>query len=201
MHENSMLMFEKYALPLFRGVRGVLEIGPDNIESSSYRRKVNDPSLRWDTLDIYAHPSLTFTAVSEYEFPIPSDEYDIVLCGQVLEHVRKVWRWLPELNRVCKPSGHVVVIAPASWPYHEAPIDCWRVYAEGMTALMEDSGLEVLTSRSETLEGRPGRRFIPGRSLSYMGWKGKTFYGLLNLLGLPVERSVDTIGIGRKLGA
>lgn len=66
-------------------------------------------------------------ASSEYEFPIPSDSYDIVLSGGVIEHVRKVWVWIREVARVCKIGGLVITVAPASWPYHVAPIDCWRL--------------------------------------------------------------------------
>jgi hypothetical protein len=26
------------------------------------------------------------------------------------------------------------------WPFHEYPIDCWRAYPDGMTALYEEGG-------------------------------------------------------------
>ena len=88
-----------------------------------------------------------------YSFPVPNDTFDIVIATNVLEHVRKVWVWIKELSRACKPGGHVITINPVSWPYHEIPIDCWRAYPEGMKALYEDGGLEVILSKCEAICG------------------------------------------------
>src|SRR5918998_1346463 len=130
MHTNSRLLFEKYARDYFRSGMRVLEIGPDTFPST-YQLIVDDRSIIWDTLDLYKRPQLTFSALSEYSFPIPENRYDIVLSGQVFEHVRRVWVWMRELVRVCKVGGVVITINPVSWPYHEAPIDCWRAFPEG----------------------------------------------------------------------
>lgn len=72
-------------------------------------------------------------------FPVPSDSYDILLSGRVIEHVRKIWRWFPEVARMCKPGGLVMTMNPVSWHYHEAPVDCWRPYPGGMKALADVS--------------------------------------------------------------
>ena len=103
-------------------------------------------------------------ASSEYSFPVPDETYDVVLSGQVIEHVRKIWVWMREVARVCKAGGIVITINPVSWPYHEAPIDCWRAYPEGMKALYEDSKLEVIFSGWESLEEPQFRNYMPGAS-------------------------------------
>ena len=69
-----------------------------------------------------------------------------------------------EVARVCKAGGIVITINPVSWPYHEAPIDCWRAYPEGMKALYEDSKLEVIFSGWESLEEPQFRNYMPGAS-------------------------------------
>ena len=89
MHTNSRLLFEKYARSYFQKGMRVLEIGPDGFPSA-YRRVVDDGSMSWDTLDVFQEPRLTYVATSEYVFPIPSDSYDVVVSGQVIEHVRKM---------------------------------------------------------------------------------------------------------------
>ena len=160
MHANSRLLFQKYALDHFESELRVLEVGPDGFPST-YRGLVGDRSGEWDTLDLYAHPELTFESVPEYAFPIDDGRYDIVLSGQVLEHVPRIWRWMEEVSRVCKVGGVVITINPVSWPYHEAPLDCWRAYPDGMKALYEDSSLEVLLSRWESLETPGHSRYIP----------------------------------------
>src|SRR5438105_10645013 len=145
MHQNSKLRFEKYAKKFVRpGIR-VLEIGPDKF--ASYRNIIADRSITWDTVNLAARgDGATYIATGEYSFPVADNSYDIVLSGQVMEHVRKIWIWMRELTRVCKPGGHVITVVPCSWPYHEAPYDCWRVFPEGMRALYEDAGLSVTLS-------------------------------------------------------
>lgn len=121
MHTNSRLLFQKHAREFFRPGLRVLEIGPDKFPST-YCSLVADGSITWDTLDIWQDARLTYSATSEYSFPAPSDTYDIVLSGRVIEHVRKIWLWIKELTRVCKVGGLVITINPVSWPYHEHPI-------------------------------------------------------------------------------
>jgi ubiquinone/menaquinone biosynthesis C-methylase UbiE len=123
-----------------------------------------------------------------------------VLSGQVLEHVPRIWLWMREVARVCKPGGIVITINPVSWPYHKLPRDCWRAYPDGMTALYEDSSLDVLLSQWESLETPGYKRYIPGRSRADQRRIKQVLSSLLGPIGFPVERSYDTITIGRKRG-
>jgi SAM-dependent methyltransferase len=197
-HQNSALLFRKYALEYFSSGQQVLEIGPNTIPST-YRRIVDDDSLAWDTLDLHPRPNITYCG-SEYEFPIEDGAYDFVLSGQVIEHVPRIWVWIREVARVCKEGGLVVTINPVSWPYHEAPVDCWRIYPEGMRALYEEAGLEVLLSRWESLEATDYPVHIPGRSFPKDNVTGSmaAVYRALGHAGFPVERAYDTITVGRK---
>ncbi len=200
MHENSRLLFEKHARKYFSTESRVLEIGPDGFPSA-YRTAVEHEGRVkvWDTLDLYRDSRLTFVADSEYRFPIESETYDVVLSGQVIEHVRKTWVWIKGVARVCKTSGTVITINPVSWPYHEAPIDCWRAFPEGMKALYEEAELEVLLSVCESLELEGFRRYAPGRSPAAYGHLRQLGNRVLGRLGYPVERAYDTVTIGRKL--
>jgi SAM-dependent methyltransferase len=174
-----------------------LEIGPDTIPSS-YSELVNDNSVKWDTLDMGSGQNLTYAGVSEYSFPIPDDAYDLVLAGQVIEHVRKIWVWIKELERVCKKGGHVIIINPVSWPFHEAPVDCWRIYPDGMRALLEDTGLRIIDTRCESLEAPGYRKYVPGVSAAGHSRKRWLFYRCFAPIGFPIERSYDTITIAQK---
>jgi SAM-dependent methyltransferase len=204
MHSNSALLFRKYALSHFRPGLHVLEIGPDTIPST-YQCLVADvmpcAPLVWDTLDLSRQKGLTYTATSAYTFPIPAEHYDLVLSGQVIEHVPRIWVWMKELARVCKSGGLVITLNPVSWPYHEAPVDCWRVYPEGMRALYQEASLEVIMSETASLESPHYRKRIPGRSLEWQSPKLRFAYRLLGTIGFPVECAFDTITIGKKSAA
>jgi SAM-dependent methyltransferase len=201
MHRNSRRIFSRFAAPVFFPGARVLEIGPDR-DPSTYRGLVPVDVGVWDTLDIPQRTDIpiTFHALSEYEFPIEDGRYDIVLSGQVIEHVRKIWRWMPELTRVCRPGGRVVTINPVSWHYHDAPIDCWRIYPEGMRALCDDAGLEVELSWWGCLELEGVERRSPRPLRKHRVWQRLS--GLLGVMNaavrFPVEGAYDTITIARK---
>ncbi len=200
MHGNTRRLFKKYAKHYFQPNLRVLEIGPGK-PPSDIQRIVGDASIHWETAGIDDTFPVTYVG-SEYSFPVGSDVADIVVATNVLEHVRKPWVWIKELTRVCKPGGYVITVNPVSWPYHEYPIDCWRAYPEGMMALYEDAGLNVITSRCESLEDAHLHRHIPGRSLGNIyqhgGWRTRVLTKVTELLRLPVERPYDTVTVGQK---
>lgn len=197
MHLNSKLLFKKYAVEHFAGPKKVLEVGPDGFPST-YQTMAGNPSLQWDTTDMAKFDWITYPGAAEYSLPIPDEQYDVVMSAQVIEHVRKPWVWMKELVRVCKVGGKVITINPVSWPYHEAPIDCWRAFPEGMKALYEDSNLKVLLCKWESLEVPNYKRYIPGRSPHAQQPRLRTAYAFLGKFGFPVERAEDTITIGVK---
>ena len=55
-------------------------------------------------------------------------------------------------RKFVRPGGVVATITPVSWPYHEAPIDCYRIFPEGMRTLCEDAGLTVELALFKSLE-------------------------------------------------
>ena len=222
MHLNSILLFEKYAKSFFKDGIKILEIGPNDFPTT-YQKIIGKGSIKWDTIDISANDKLTYKAVSEYEFPIEDDYYDIVLSGQVIEHVRKIWVWAKELSRVCKKGGLVITVNPVSHPYHKIPYDCWRIYPEGMKALYEDANLQFILSACNSLEkiklkqrgfrnityGKPcppeaimGSFALLKKSIQNIR-KPKLFLRFLlihfkKFVGWPISCGLDTITIGRK---
>jgi SAM-dependent methyltransferase len=190
-------LFRKYAKPLFKGRIRVLEIGPDGYPST-YRKIIGGDDIEWETADIFHGDKITYLVKDGCTFPIPDNTFDIVLSGQVIEHVKKPWIWMKEAARICKKGGKVITIAPVSWTYHEQPVDCWRIYPEGMRALYENSGLEIDLCLFETLEKVRSRRMIPGCSSEPVTFRNKATLLCKKFLGWPVTRSFDTIAIGTK---
>lgn len=203
MHKNSRLLFQKYAKQFFTPGARVLEIGPDR-DPSTYRLLADTEVAAWDTLDAFPRTdvSLTYLAGSEYSFPVPDGAYDLVFSAQVIEHVRKIWRWMPEVARVCRPGGLVITINPVSWHYHESPVDCWRIYPEGMRALCEDAGLEVVLSEWGSVEMQGVERRSPRLVRKQQVFQRLSgVFGMLNaVLKLPVEAAYDTVTVARKPG-
>jgi hypothetical protein len=222
MHLNSELLFREYLLPHFKDNFKVLEIGPSGIPST-YQKIVNNSLIEWNTIDFgnstfigTSVESLTYKLITPYNFPIEDELYDIVLSGQVIEHVEKPWIWLKELKRITKTKGYIFTINPVSWPYHEAPIDCWRIFPSGMLGLAEDAGLSVELCLFKSLEKEqimirdPFSKFIPGKSYNYSSkskWISLTFSWnkiirhlpfFKNFLIIPIEVAFDCVSILKK---
>jgi SAM-dependent methyltransferase len=202
-HRNSWLIFERYAASFIAPGSKVLEIGPDGAPST-YRRCVKVELEVWDTLDmtveLTGEDHLTYHATHPYEFPVPDDSYDVVLSGQVLEHVPKIWRWMPELARVTRPGGTVITIAPVTWPYHEAPQDCWRAYPDGLRALYDDAGLDVELAEWGSVELEPMLARLPRGLRRKSLWQKLSTSVLLlhHNTPLSMQGAFDTVIVGRK---
>lgn len=209
MHRNDVQLFARHALAHVPSGARVLEIGPDAAPSSLRRLVARDAApaganAAWDTLDLAARADvpLTYRTDDPYRYPIPDDAYDVVLSANVVEHVPRVWTWMRELARVCRPGGVVITLGPVSWPYHESPQDCWRIYPAGMRALCEDAGLEVLVSEWGSVELEWLDHRMPGRRRAKRVWQRLSGVFLLwhALTGLPPQGAYDTVTVARKPG-
>lgn len=76
--------------------------------------------------------------------PFPDNEFDSAFSSEVLEHVFNPDVILPEILRVLKPGGHLLLTCPFFWPEHEQPYDYARYTSFALKHLMEKNGFEVV---------------------------------------------------------
>ncbi len=121
----------------------VIDVGSQDI-NGSYRDLILDP---WSYLgiDVVAGRNVDCVMSNEFTIPLKDSTADMVLCGQVLEHCRNPFRLVREIARILRENGYLFVTSPAVWQKHEHPIDCFRFYADGMRAVLEDASLNVIT--------------------------------------------------------
>jgi SAM-dependent methyltransferase len=86
--------------------------------------------------------------------PIANGIYDLIVCTQVLEHVREPEVVLSEFYRALKYMGELWLTAPFYFEEHEAPNDYFRFTQFGIQHLMTKCGFQ--TKRLEWLEGYLG---------------------------------------------
>jgi SAM-dependent methyltransferase len=210
MHVNSLLIFREHVAHRIGGEDRVLEIGPDG-DPSTFCREAGLPP-RWESADLAEQAGAwsvdsskaSILMPNEYEIPVPDGSYDVVFSAQVAEHVQEIWTWMRELARVTKPGGQVITISPISWTYHEAPVDCWRMYPAGMGALSRFAGLAVEHSWWGSLEPAPSRRTYPGTGEAQIWGLAPSRRGgrwadmVRRAVGWPMPVAYDMVTVARK---
>lgn len=132
---------EQYLSPADR--LQIADVGAYDV-NGTYRPLFDRPNWTYVGLDVAPGPNVDqlLPAGEQYEIPRHLQGwFDVVISGQVLEHVRRPWRWFPAIASLAKPGGLIWITAPNTWEYHRYPIDCWRVWPDGMRALIEDAEL------------------------------------------------------------
>jgi SAM-dependent methyltransferase len=118
---------------------------------------------------------------------------DVVICTQVLEHVKDPFAFIQEIHRILKKGGRLYLTIPAIYPIHGGPYDAWRFLPDGIKILLR--AFSKVTVRPEF--GTIGTFFwLMNLFILLLGsrlpWVGKTLSMLLiagsNLVGYSFDR-------------
>lgn len=76
-------------------------------------------------------------------FPFADQQFDVIVCNQVIEHVFEPAPFLDSIHRLLKPGGQLLITAPFVWDEHEQPRDFARYTTFGLAYLLRKHGFEV----------------------------------------------------------
>jgi SAM-dependent methyltransferase len=76
-------------------------------------------------------------------FPFEAASFDNVFSTEVFEHIFNIDEVIPEIFRVLKPGGSLLITCPFVCPEHEQPYDYARYTSFGIKHLLEKHGFEV----------------------------------------------------------
>jgi SAM-dependent methyltransferase len=143
MHDSSMREMLKFSGTLPRSPLKIADIGSRG--ESNYAPFFTIPGWGYVGMDMQEGKNVHRVLPSAYEWAnVGAGEFDVVISGQCMEHVPMPWRWMKEVARILKPGGIACIIGPHSWEYHPSPLDCWRIWPDGMKACMEEAGFSVV---------------------------------------------------------
>lgn len=109
------------------------------IEDEDFRKRQN---WKYVGIDIQSGPNVNIVVEDVGYWLDGIDEpFDVIVSGQCLEHVRKPWVWIKQVASILKHNGLVFITAPNTWGYHAYPIDCWRIWPDGLSALFDEAGI------------------------------------------------------------
>lgn len=185
MHTESLSLMKwilsSTGIPKVKGAR-VADVGSYDV-NGSYRNTMTKMGVRSYTgIDISSGPNVDIVVDPEAESWSDVGQFDLVISGQCMEHVRRPWEWIKRVIELMNDDACLVIVAPHTWRYHEYPIDCWRVFPEGMKALFDDNGLHSLalgmvmypTGYGDTFgvaSKQPIARKIEGKKASFSIWR------------------------------
>ena len=139
MHQAALTEMTK-AVYAEKGERlNVLDVGSLDV-NGTYRPLIEGRGWDYTGLDICAGRNVDIVSADPFRFPVEDDSYDMVISGSTMEHVTAIWKWVPELVRVLKPGGKLVIITHWQIREHRYPLDCWRVMPDGMKYILDDTG-------------------------------------------------------------
>ena len=126
----------------------VLDIGATDI-NGTYKHLFKDYS--YIGADLQPGPNVDIVLPHPYKWDI--GQWDIIISGQVLEHVEDIAAFMHAVHDALKPGGITCHIAPWQCAEHKGSgtkTDCWRILPDGMSWLFRNSQLtELLVDRIE----------------------------------------------------
>jgi SAM-dependent methyltransferase len=127
----------------------VIDLGSADL-NGSYRALFALPPWRYLGVDLVAGENVDIVLRDPYRWrELGSESIDVVVSGQTFEHTEFFWETMLEIARVLKPRGMCCIIAPSCGPEHRFSRDCWRIFADGFSAVARYAGLEVVDVQTQ----------------------------------------------------
>jgi len=154
MHKTSMdemrAFFTRYSVRHPFGPITVLDVGALCVDGApTYRTLLQEITrdtgkiYHYTGLDVLPGDNVDVVALDPYNFFARDIKFDVVICGQTLEHVMLPYAFIHAITRVIVPGGYVCIIAPSEGKVHHTP-DYWRIKPDAMRALFEFTGLQIV---------------------------------------------------------
>ena len=174
-----------------------LELGA-GLEGTNNRELIRGRGIEYYGSDFVPGPGVDF--VIDLEEPLDAirarvervGRFGSVLALNVLEHTFDPIRVLDNLFGLLTPGGTCALVAPASWPIHDFPIDCWRILPTFYVTYAERRGYTLLEDTFQFVSHGPVREFNtpdgrfaypkPGRSSAHFTYS-KVVHKLFDTFG------------------
>lgn len=161
--------------PLFQKPK-ILDFGSRmvNKQTLSHRLILQDIDCEYLGIDVVAGPNVDVVMPAPYTIPLENDSVDIIITGQVIEHVPYFWASFMELSRVLKKGGYILCTAPSRGHIHSPPYDCWRYYPDGYKAIASFTGLYLVEASTHWPDAREGMQHFDYSSIPDSEYWGDT---------------------------
>ena len=141
--ENMRAFRDNYLSGREKEALRIIDLGSCDV-NGSYRSLFDKPNWSYTGVDLEKGPNVDIVLENPYLLNgIRSNSVDVLISGQTFEHIEYFWITMLEIARVLKTGGLCCIIAPSGGYQHRYPVDCWRFYPDGFSALARFAGLEA----------------------------------------------------------
>jgi SAM-dependent methyltransferase len=124
-------IFERWFAQLEASQLDILDVGG---RIQPYRPLLAGRVRRYVAIDVRRTPLVNVVARGE-QIPLAGEQFDVVICTQVLEYVPEPAVVISEMRRVLKPGGYLLLSVPAIFP-RDSDQDTWRFLPESLRVLL-----------------------------------------------------------------
>ena len=127
----------------------ILDVGSlDGKGDFNYRDIFDEKNWSYTGLDFQDGNNVDILVTDIYNwFELEDNTYDVIISGQLFQHLEYFWLTMSEIERVLKPGGYVCIIAPSAGPKHGGNMpNCYRFHEDGLAAMAKYVDLEVLSA-------------------------------------------------------
>lgn len=154
MHKSSILRMkwfvDNYISKMPFDDINILDVGSYDV-NGSYKHLFSEDRFNYKGLDMEEGPNVDIVLKNPYDWDaLATDQFEVIISGQAFEHTEFFWITMSEMTRVLKKDGLLCIIAPNGFVEHRYPVDCYRFFTDGMTALARYVGLEILHAHTNS---------------------------------------------------
>jgi SAM-dependent methyltransferase len=142
----------------------VLDIGAGD---KKYKNYVN--CRKYISLDVSGKVDVIADATA---LPFKNYSFDMIMCTQVMEHIKNPFLAMEEFSRVLKESGIIFITVPTVMYLHETPSDYFRYTKYGIEYLLNKNNISI--QKSEVICSG----FLVGLNLFFIG----AYYGIYKVI-------------------
>jgi SAM-dependent methyltransferase len=134
--------------PQLHGVQKVLEVGSYSVNGNC-KEFITGRGLQYAGTDIRPGPDVDIICditgePSSVREALRSDEFDLVICMNVLEHLFDPKRALDNMAGLMRQGGYLVIVTPLVWDLHDWPHDYCRLNPDFFREYSRNSTLQIL---------------------------------------------------------
>ncbi len=109
---------------------GIKVKGKDYYSAKQFFDDSND-FTQSDIVEEFGHKIIDVTTMSF------TNEYDIIICMNVLEHVFEYEKAISNIHKALKPNGIAIILVPMFYPLHDEPNDFWRFTEHSLKIILD----------------------------------------------------------------